>query len=113
MIGLSLFSCSEEVKEEAPPIDIISEVDIIPIIIDLQMLESHYQRMYSRPDVFKDALDSASNIVFEDRSVTRNRFETSYDYYASKPDILFSIYEATLDTLNQRITERSQQTLDQ
>ncbi|OIQ37769.1 MAG: hypothetical protein BM555_00085 [Crocinitomix sp. MedPE-SWsnd] len=95
------------------PDNLISEAAMIPLIIDLQMLESHYQRMYSRPDVFKDALDSASNIVFEDQSVSRKQFEESYDYYASQPEVLFTIYEATLDTLNQRVSDRQQQPITQ
>ena len=112
LLVLSVIACSEEVVERPAPANLIPEQNMIPLIIDLQILESHYQRTYSRPDVYKDALDSASQFIFQDHSVKRNQFEASYDYYAAEPDHLFAIYESALDTLNQRISDRTQQIIE-
>jgi glutathionyl-hydroquinone reductase len=109
ILCLGFIACSEEVEERPVPVGLISETDIIPIIIDVQLLESHYQRLYSRPDAYKGALDSASNIAFENNGVTRAQFADSYDYYSQDAEGMFYLYEATLDTINQRIADRQQQ----
>ena len=107
---MSIFSCNEEEKIEGPsaPSELISQQDIIPIIIDLQILESHYHRTFSRPDTYKDALDSASSFVFENHGVSKQNFEESYQYYAFDINKIYSIYEATLDSINIQITEAGQ-----
>lgn len=98
-------ACTEEAVERPVPENLIAEQHLIPLIIDLQILESHYHRKYSRPDVYKNALDSACFYVYEKHGVSRSQFESSYDYYAEDPEHMFKIYEATLDTINFRITE--------
>lgn len=90
------------------PSDLISEQDIIPIIIDLQILESHYHRTFSRPDTYKESLDSASTFVFKNHGVTKTKFEESYAYYAFDINKIYSIYEAALDSINIQITEAGQ-----
>ncbi|UKN00404.1 DUF4296 domain-containing protein [Paracrocinitomix mangrovi] len=82
---------------------------IIPVIIDLQILESHYQRMYQRPNMYKEALDSASTFVFEDHQISSEQFRSSYEYYACDVPTLFFIYETALDSVNTRVTLRQQQ----
>ena len=109
ILSLGLIACSGELEERPKPADLISQSDLIPLLIEVQMVESHYQRLYSRPDVFKEAFDSATNIVFEDHDISRSQFEGSYDYYSQDPNEMFSLYEATLDTLNMRISDRQQQ----
>lgn len=103
-----LFSCSEKVEKRAKPEQLMNETDLIQLIIDLQILESHYHRKYSRPDVYKNALDSACHYVFEKHETTRDIFESSYDYYAEDPDYMYKIYEATLDTINYRVSASQQ-----
>lgn len=109
-MSLSLFSCGQEVKDNGPekPNNLISQEAIIPIIIDLQLLESHYHRTYSRPDVYHGALDSASAIVFADHGVDKVQFEESYAYYAFDIETMYLIYEATLDSINTQISEVGQ-----
>ena len=105
-MSLFLIGCSEELPERAAPDDLLSEAELIPVIIDLQILESHYHRTYARPDVYKTALDSASAIVFEKYKISKDNFESSYDYYAYDASHMYFIYEAALDTINLRISER-------
>jgi hypothetical protein len=105
-LTLALIGCSEAPLEREKPDDLISEAELIPVIIDLQLLESHYHRNYSRPDVYKTALDSASALVFDQYNISKFNFESSYDYYAYDASHMYFIYEAVLDTINLRISER-------
>lgn len=99
---ISLASCSENVETTSvePPEGLIPEEQIMGIIIDLQILESSYQFRYQRPDVYKNALDSASYYVYDKHGVTKDQYLRSYDYYALNIDKMFLLYEATLDSVN-------------
>ena len=79
------------------------------VIIDLQILESQYQFRYQRPEVYKNALDSASYFVYERHGTTRDQFARSYDYYALDIDLMYMIYEAALDSVNLMVTNQNQQ----
>lgn len=76
---------------------------MVPLIVDLQILESHFQRQFGRVDLFKEALDSSSQSIFLDHGVTKESYERSLDFYTQTPDTLYVIYEAALDTINFRL----------
>lgn len=98
---IALASCGGT-EGEVIPDGVISKDKFIPLLVDLQVLESHFQRQFSRIDLYRDALDSSSLFIFEDHATTKKDFVTSLNFYASQPDTLFLIYEAALDTLNLR-----------
>ena len=101
----------EEKPKEKPPQDLIPHEQLVPVIIDLQIIESHYQKMYQRPNLYKRALDSASYFVFEKHEVTKEQFETSYLYYAMDLPVMYMILETTLDSLNYRVSGQRVETL--
>ena len=101
-----LSACSGDEKMPAPEKLIPSEI-MIPLIVDLQILESHYQRTYTRPDLYKDALDSSSNLIFQNYDVTKADFDASFSYYSSDLDTIYSIYEAALDSINFRVNQKT------
>ena len=84
---------------------------LIPIIVDLQVLESHYHRKYQQPNFYKEALDSASEVIFSNYSTNREIFELSFDYYSIEMDRMYYIYEAALDTINLRVSNDQQNKL--
>lgn len=103
-----LCACGGETVEELPA-GVLEKEELIPLIVDLQVLESHFQRTFGRVDVIRDALDSSSIEIFEDHGTTKTAFENSLDYYSTVPDTLYSIYEAALDTINYRLDAVSRQ----
>ncbi len=105
IIAIGLLSCEQE---DQTPVDLIPKDDMIPLIVDLQLLEEHYHRLYSRPDVYYIALDSASGLIFEEYDVTKDQFEESLMHYSTNTDTIYSIYEAALDTVNFRINSNAQ-----
>jgi hypothetical protein len=99
------FSCSGEDSGMNAPANLIPSDKMIPLIVDLQILESHFQRTFNRPDLYKDALDSSSLLIFEKHKVSRSQFDSSYSFYASDAHVIYKIYEAALDSLNFAIIE--------
>lgn len=103
IVFLLFFSCSDQRQDQVPD-SVVNKHDLIPVIVDLELLESHFQRQFSRVELYRDALDSSSQLIFREHKMTKAIFEESIAYYASDPDTLFSIYEAALDTINFRLS---------
>lgn len=95
----------EEASKVPPPEDLISHEKMIPLIIDLQILESHYQKRYQRANLYKDALDSASYFVFEKYDVSKDQFKRSYEYYCMDVNKMYLLLETTLDSVNNRVNQ--------
>ncbi|NOQ73922.1 MAG: DUF4296 domain-containing protein [Crocinitomix sp.] len=102
ILTLLLLSCGGDATEELPA-DILEREALIPVLVDLQILESHYQRQFARVDLYRDALDSSSLSIFADHGISKDQFTTSLDYYSTQPDTLFIIYEAALDSIKFRM----------
>jgi len=79
---------------------------LIPIIVDLQVLESHFQRLFGSPNLYKNSLDSSSLIIFDKYEVTRKDFIRSIGFYSGNINELFEIYEAALDSINFRMNQQ-------
>jgi Domain of unknown function (DUF4296) len=101
-----LTSCKSEVSDVAPA-ELISADKMISLIIDLQILETHYNRLFQQPQLYKNALDSASSFVFEKHNVTKSQFDSSYTYYSNEPNTIYGIYEAALDSINFRLSQQT------
>jgi hypothetical protein len=100
---LFLAACTEA-EAPTPPEDLISKEVLVPLIVDLEVLEQHFHRLYMRPDAYAGALDSSSFYVFESYGVTRDAFRNSINYYCQDADSLFVIFESALDTINLRVS---------
>ncbi len=102
---LVLCSCGEKKTDAlSQPTDLIDKAEYISILVELEILEAHFQRQYARVDLYHKSLDSSSYYIFEEHGVTKNQFKESMNFYASNPDSLYAIYEATLDSINFRIS---------
>ena len=98
-----LNSCGQQAEPKPLEFTVLKQEELIPIIVDLQILEGHYQRKFSRIDIYRDALDSASQSIFQKHQISQEEFEKNLDYYGNYPDSLFRIYESALDTINLRL----------
>jgi hypothetical protein len=89
--------------EHLEPVVFLSKTEMITILVDVQQLESHYHNKFQRPNVYANALDSATQIVFEKYDITKEVFKENLTYYALNQDTLFSMYEGVLDVVNDQI----------
>lgn len=102
ILFILLLSCGGD--EVVPlPSDVMTKEEFIPVLVDLQILESHFQRQFGRVDLYHESLDSSSLLIFADHSTSKVNFVRSLNYYSARPDTLFLIYEAVLDTINIRL----------
>ncbi|MGV6860592.1 MAG: DUF4296 domain-containing protein [Putridiphycobacter sp.] len=104
-IGFLIFiSCSnQEVNQVEAPENLLKQSELIDLIVDVQLLESHYHNMYQRPELYANALDSATQTIFKKHQTTKEEYKANLLYWTEKPDTLYAIYEAALDTVNNRI----------
>ena len=105
-ICLLITTCTE-VEAPTQPENLISKEVIVPLIVDLKVLEQHFHHLYLRPDVYAGALDSSSFYIFQSYGVTREAFSSSLNYYSQDADSLFLIFESALDTINLRVSAPS------
>ena len=81
----------------------LNKKDMISVIVDVQILESHYHNKFQRPNVYANALDSATLTVFKNHNITKQIFKDNLTFYAINQDSLYKMYEAALDTINNKI----------
>jgi len=97
-----VFSCETKVEPTKPAV-FLTKNELTTILVDVQLLESHYHNKYQRPNVYANALDSATQVVFKKHSVTKEIFKANLTFYALNQDSLFSMYEGALDIVNDKI----------
>ena len=103
-IILTITSCNQEDVDSE---DLIKENEFISLMVQIQLMESYCQDNFVRPDHYKDLLHRSVDSLLEARGYTIEEYEISFDYYSKKPDKMFFIYEAVLDSLNQMQVEIS------
>jgi hypothetical protein len=100
-------SCTQDPSGVKPEVFLEKE-ELIDVIVDLQILESHYHTKYQRSNVYANALDSASYFIFEHHQISKDIFKSNLNYYFTQQDTLYTIYESALDTINNRINSTIQ-----
>jgi len=102
LVSFFILGCESKQPIEQPSI-LLNKSQLIGVIVDVQILESHYNNMFQRKQVYANALDSATYFVFENHNINKSIFKENLKYYSHQPDTLFGIYESALDTINNRI----------
>lgn len=102
LIAFFILACESKEPIKQPSV-LLNKVQLIDVIVDVQILESHYNNMFQRKVVYANALDSATYFVFESHNINKSIFEENLRYYSNQPDSLFGVYESALDTINNRI----------
>ncbi len=97
-----LFSCENNIEPEKPSV-FLTKDELTTILVDIQLLESHYHNKYQRPNVYANALDSATQTIFKKYDVSKEVFKDNLTFYALNQDSLFSMYEGALDVVNDKI----------
>jgi len=105
-IVFNTISCNtDSVAELEKPSVFLEKPKMIQVIVDLQLLESYYHNKYQRPELYANALDSSSKYVFEKHAINKTIFNENLKFYTEQEDTLFALYEAVLDTVNNRINQ--------
>lgn len=104
-IAITFIACGEKKQEEtAVPSEVLSEEAMVDVLTDLQIQEAALTVSMVQD---KRAVQDSSQMysVYRAHDITKQQFDESFRYYASKPEKLNAIYEQVVARLNQMQTE--------
>jgi hypothetical protein len=108
IIFLLVFSAAcNRSGSEAANHEVISEDKFVDVLSQVRLLEAAYSVKF-------DKVDSTAGIafyyknLFQQQGITKNQFESSYKYYATKQDIMIEIEEKVLEKISILNTETRQ-----
>jgi hypothetical protein len=104
LISLLLLIIACESSEEKPE-KIISEENMVSILIDIQILEAVYNIRLIHEEDRNERMDRYYLEIFENHQTSIDLFNESYSYYQENPDLLDAIYEKVLEKLEALQTE--------
>jgi len=99
---LFLFSCD---RTEKRPENIISEDNMVPILVDIQILEATYNNRLIHEEDRNERMERYYKEIFEKHETSSDLFNESYTYYEAHPIKLEAIYEVVLEKLEAIETE--------
>ena len=89
--------------EEAPrPAELLPKEQLIPLLVDLHVLEARVETSRLSPDSARALFQSEKKSLLWYHEVSDSVFERSYRYYGVHGKDLNDIYGAVIDTLTQR-----------
>lgn len=97
--SLWMMGCQTETAEKIPA-DIIPKDLMIPILVDVHMLESGIQTQNFNRDSSIILYESMSKKIWEKHQITEEQFRNSMIYYAQNAKVLDDIYSIVLDSVN-------------
>jgi len=97
-----LFAC----QSTNPQNQVIEEDKMIEIMADVYVLEMHYQKKYGAPVQYKKHLDRALKTLFTSHGISRESYERSFTYYASKHEQFIHMNEEVIQRYNSELLEK-------
>ncbi len=98
-------SCVPDIDRVEEPDNLIERDKMVLVMTDLVKTESHIINEYPRlPDYFK-AMVKSGDVVLKEHKVSREDFENSMDYYASRQEEMIEIYDEVLNNLSKELGE--------
>lgn len=97
----SLISCKNEMGGTPEPENLIPRDSMVMLLKDFSLLEAHLRVKYIHMTSFHPLMKKSGNELLKKYHVSPQRFEVSFDYYATRQEEMKSIYTEILDSLNQ------------
>jgi hypothetical protein len=85
------------------PADVLPLAQMVPLVEEITLLETHYQSKFGVPGQYKAALDLSVQRVFKKAGCTKALFEKSLKYYAAHPALQKELNEQLLTALSRKI----------
>lgn len=98
-VALIVFSCQ---GEEEIPEDILSEEQMVALLIDIRVTEGKVVNLGLEKDSSIVLYKALENILFESYEVDSATYVKSYNYYLLKPKQFLNINNTVLDSLKVR-----------
>lgn len=104
LLGLCVMLWASCSTDKAPDY-LISEDDVVPILVDVHLIDAYFYEMYEPAyleEYMSDSMSIAYSAIFEKHGVTADRFTKSIDYYSDRPETFRAIYEKVILQLNNK-----------
>ncbi len=97
-----LLSCTStpEAALDQKPADLLSEKEMVGILIDVHITESALSLKNFNRDSSLVLYAYYKDEIFKEHHVTEQQFKNSYDYYSKHSDELNHIYEIVVDSIS-------------
>lgn len=105
LIIASLSACSRGLNRPDAPDDLIERDSMVVVMRELVVLESYLQNRYQHVNNYYKVMTLSGKKCLQKYHFTPDRFERSYDYYASRQEEMQSIYTEVMDSLTKEVNE--------
>lgn len=105
-----LLSCSSEMDYPGAPDDLIPEEEMVTYLHDLTLLESGIQNRYQSVNRYYKTMIRSGEKYFKSKGMTVDRFERSFDYYVSQPEVFQRITTKAMENMTIELNEESVKT---
>ena len=102
-VSFLLFACSS--KEVSIPDDVIKKEKMIGLITDLKILEGAVQKRVIKQKTQQEIVSEQTLAIFKKHGITEEKFNRSFEFYQSEPDLMHGIYEKVLERLSEQQAE--------
>lgn len=102
-----LLSCSSEMDYPAAPDDLIPEAEMVTCLHDLTILEAGVQKRYQSVNRYYKTMIRSGENYFKSKGMTVDRFERSFDYYVSQPEVFQRITTKAMENMTIELNEES------
>lgn len=96
-----ILACSNQAEK---PSELIVESDMVLILADVHKLEAKLSRMKVKNDSLVKVYNTFELELLKAHGVSKKKYQESFEYYMSQPEIMEKIYEVVVDSLN--VTEQ-------
>ena len=107
ILFLGIFSaCSTKMDYPDAPDDLISEEQMVDYLHDLTILEAGIQNRYQSVNRYYKTMIRSGEKYLKSKGLTVDRFERSFDYYATQPEVFQRITTAAMDKMTIELNEK-------
>ena len=99
---LALICCVACKQKEVPPPDLLSEEEMVQLLMDVYIAEQKVNRLGISQDSASMVFEVVKKDIFSAAKTKEPIFEKSFDYYFAHPDEMERIYTAVVDSLQLR-----------
>lgn len=101
-------SCSLEQKEISIPDNVISKDSMVLILADVHIQEAMINQYSQEGRLMKMNPAKQYQLIFDKYHISKERYDSSYQFYLDNPSLLNKIYENVVIELTKKQTEIEQ-----
>jgi hypothetical protein len=100
-----LHSCSSKIGLPDPPDDLIDPDTMTMLIHDMVILEAGIRTRYQNVNRYYKTMERSGNAYLKSKHISPERYESSYDYYVTRPEQFQEIYTKAMDSITVEVNK--------